>query len=265
MGQIDRKDSCTEVEAGVASVKRGSCCREKKQFGVVSLDICAHTDASSPSTQDALALIVRHETHDDTTISRRCAPARRGAEAPRRSGSEAPTASRRPFEAAAASRWRRRRDGRPSNASRFAASVRPEASERAARGQRARGQRPASVRVRAPLGGARSRWHGARRGADKRFALCSERTAGRLTSNIELLRLLTCCFSSISCRNDRQENVERQQGQHQEWWPKKIVKRSKGNKSGKSEEAKNYDEPKYKTLDRLSCLFFASPRDFGSV
>ena len=47
--------------------------------------------------------------------------------------------------------------------------------------------------------------------------------------------------------------------------PKKIVKRSKGNKSGKREKAKNYDEPKYLTLDRLSCLFFASPRDFGSV
>ena len=49
---------------------------------------------------------------------------------------------------------------------------------------RVRGQRSASVRVRAPLGGARARWHGARRGADKGFALCSERTAGRLTFNI---------------------------------------------------------------------------------
>ena len=44
--------------------------------------------------------------------------------------------------------------------------------------------------------------------------------------------------------------------------PKKIVKRSKGNKSSKSKEAKNYDEPKYKTLDRLTCLFYGLPQGF---
>ena len=175
----------------------------------LSKSICAHTDASSPRTQDALALIVRHETHDDTTISRRCAPARRGAEAPRRSGSEAPTASRRPFEAAAASRWRRRRDGRPSNASRFAASVGPEASESAARGER-----PCAC-VRHSEAHARV---GTGRGAALTSALRSAPSARPvLTSNTELLRLLTCCFSSISCRSDHQEYVERQQGQHQEW------------------------------------------------
>ena len=44
--------------------------------------------------------------------------------------------------------------------------------------------------------------------------------------------------------------------------PKKIVKRSKGNKSSKSKEAKNYDEPKYYTPDRLACLFFGHPQGF---